>query len=92
MKTRVTTTFKRVAKKLHQNQIALLEKAIAAIQKEPDLGELKVGDLAGVRVYKFHMLHQLILLAYTYDESTDELILVSFGPHENFYANLKNIH
>lgn len=92
MKTRVTTTFKRTAKKLHRNQITLLETAISEIQKNPDLGELKVGDLVGVRVYKFHMLHQLILLAYTYDESSDELVLVSFGPHENFYANLKNIH
>ncbi len=92
MKTKVTSTFKRFAKKLHRNQITLLETAISDIQKEPTLGDLKVGDLAGVRVYKFHILHQLILLAYTYDDSSDELVLVSFGPHENFYSNLKNIH
>ncbi len=42
-----------------------------------------------MRVYKFHMPHQLILLAYTYDEQSDEAVLLYFAPHENFYETLK---
>lgn len=43
----------------------------------------------GVKVYKFRMLNQLILLAYTYYIQHDELILLSFGSYENFYGNLQ---
>lgn len=89
MKTFFTHTFKRAAKKLHRNQVEELEKAIKEIQGEPLIGQLKVGDLAGVRVHKFRMLHQLILLAYMFDEGKEELTLLSFAPHENFYDNLK---
>lgn len=91
MKTKIlsTTTFKRAAKKLHRNQTSILDEAIQQLQNNPMLGELKIGDLSGVRVYKFYILHQLILLAYTYNEQNNELILLSFAPHENFYENLK---
>jgi hypothetical protein len=89
MKTFHTNTFLRAAKKLHRNQAPSLKEAISAIQKDPLIGELKKGDLAGVRVYKFRILHQLILLAYSYDDGTDELMLISFAPHENFYEALK---
>jgi len=89
MKVLLTNTFKRTAKKLHRKQIPLLEEAIQKIQDDPMIGVLKVGDLAGIYVYKFHIMHQLILLAYTYDEDNDELMLLSFAPHENFYENLK---
>lgn len=91
MNTHLTTTFKREAKKLHANQKHQLKIAIEAIEADPNLGEAKLGDLAGIRVYRFHMLHQLILLAYLYDEYHERLTLVSFAPHENFYKNLKNI-
>ena len=69
--------------------MTLLEDAIEVIQNDPTLGELKVGDLAGIRVYKFNLLHQLILLAYFYDEK-EQVTLLWFGSHENFYRELKN--
>lgn len=84
-----TSTFKRSIKKLHRQQIPLLEQAIAEIGNNPEIGEAKIGDLAGIRVYKFHISHQLILLAYNYDEFADKIILLSFSSHENFYDNLK---
>lgn len=90
MKVLLTHTFKRMAKKLHRNQVTIVEEAIQQIQNNPLLGESKIGDLAGVRVYKFRLQQQLTLLAYTYDEQKDELTLLSFAPHENFYDNLKN--
>lgn len=89
MKVQVTTSFKRAAKKLHRNQLMALEDAIDEVQNDPMLGELKVGDLAGIRVYKFPILRELILLAYLYD-GRDSLTLLWFAPHENFYRDLKN--
>lgn len=89
MKILQTNTFIRAAKKLHRNQISVLKDAIETIKQNPLVGELKKGDLAGIRVYKFRILHQLILLAYLFDEKAKELILISFAPHENFYDALK---
>ena len=85
-----TSTFRRAVKKLHRQQISFLEQAIEAIRENPEIGVAKIGDLAGIRVYKFHIFQQLILLAYNYDELSEKIILVSFSSHENFYDNLKN--
>ena len=85
-----TNTFKRAVKKLHRQQIPSLEQAIEAIRNDPDIGESKKGDLTGISVYKFHIFHQLNLIAYSYDELSEKIILLSFASHENFYDNLKN--
>ena len=76
-------------KKLYNNQVAVLKEAIDNISSNPNIGELKLGDLAGIRVYKIRMLHQLLLMAYIYKESQNEITLLSFSSHENFYKNLK---
>lgn len=54
---------------------------------DPDIGELKRGDLTGFRVNKFTMNRQLTLMAYKAEN--DLLLLYQVGPHENFYSNLK---
>lgn len=79
--------FKRAYKRLHPNQKADVDDAIAEIVVDPTLGEAKKGDLAGVFVYKFKCNGQLALLAYEYDPSSRLLLLV--GSHENFYRSLK---
>ena len=84
-----TNIFTRSAKKLHRNQIAALDQAVSNIQSNPTIGELKTGDLVGVRVYKFHMLNQLKLLAYVYDEQKHAVTMLDLAAHENFYQNLK---
>lgn len=89
MKLYLTHTFRRMAKKLHRNQISSLEKAIKEIKVNPNIGELKVGDLAGIRVYKFRILSQLILLAYFHNTSEEAITLLYFATHENFYTELK---
>jgi mRNA interferase RelE/StbE len=89
LKILITNTFKRAAKKLHKQQAAILKEVIVKISDNPILGESKVGDLVGVRVYKFRILHQLVLLAYTYKEQPEEITLLAFSTHENFYKNLK---
>ena len=90
MRILVTPTFARIVKKLHQQQKAALDEAVRTIARQPEAGEAKVGDLAGVRVYKFHMGSLLCLLAYRIlDENTLKLLMV--GPHENFYRDLKRL-
>ena len=88
MRVLVTPTFERAVKKLHKQQKAALDEAVRTIVGQPEAGETKVGDLAGVQVYKFRMGTLLCLLAYrVLDENTLKLLMV--GPHENFYRDLK---
>ena len=88
MRVLVTPTFERAVKKLHKQQKAALDEAVRTIVGQPEAGETKVGDLAGVLVYKFRMGNLLCLLAYRIlDENTLKLLMV--GPHENFYRDLK---
>ena len=82
-----TNVFARAYKKLHTNQKNAVDIAVASIVQNPNLGEEKKGDLAGVFVFKFDCINQLYLLAYEFDPSTRVLLLV--GTHENFYRTLK---
>ena len=82
-----TAVFRRAYRKLHSNQKADVDRAVAMIISDPAVGEAKKGDLAGVYVYKFQCVGQLYLLAYEYDPATRLLLLL--GSHENFYRDLK---
>lgn len=90
MRLLVTPTFERAVKKLHRQQKADLDAAVRAIGTDPEIGEAKVGDLAGIRVYKLRLANQLCLLSYRILDE-DSLKLLTFGPHENFYRDLKRL-
>jgi len=83
-----TAVFLRTKKKLNNNQIKDLDKAVRQIVEDPRIGQKKAGDLSDVWVYKFRMAKQENLLAYQWDES--RRILIALGVHENFYRDLKN--
>ncbi|MDO8827248.1 type II toxin-antitoxin system RelE/ParE family toxin [Methylophaga sp.] len=85
-----TPSFKKAVKKLHANQKKDLDKAVKELMKDPKLGEQKKGDLAFLRVYKFKMAKQLMLLGYSYQEKAIVLELIALNSHENFYRDLKN--
>ncbi len=89
MKVLQTPTFARQIKKINKNQKKDLDVAIEKIVRDPHIGVAKKGDLCGVQVYKFKMVNQLTLLAYEFDEDDELLFLLSVGPHENFYRDLK---
>lgn len=90
MRVLVTPTFERAVKEMRAQQKEILDEAIRDIIADPDLGGDKVGDLVGIKVYKFHMGKMLTLLAYrVLNENTLKLLMV--GPHENFYRTLKRI-
>jgi mRNA-degrading endonuclease YafQ of YafQ-DinJ toxin-antitoxin module len=84
-----TKAFAKAVRKLKANQKTDLDDAIRGLASAPDIGELKKGDLAGIRVHKFHKVNQLVLLAYTYDETETSLTLLALGSHENFYRDMK---
>ena len=73
--------FGRSVKKLHPNQKKLLDKAIRKISLQPKIGQAKVGDLAGIYIYKFKMGNLNWLLAYEF-KGRDEITLLLVGPHE----------
>lgn len=78
----------RKIKKLKKQEKKALDDAILDIIGSPDIGQEKVGDLAGVFVYKFKKNKQHTLLSYTFNDH--EINLLSLGSHENFYRDLKN--
>lgn len=81
--------FQKAAKKLHDNQLRDLEQAVKDIATNIHSGQLKKGDLKGIRVHKFKMAKQETLIAYTYEDEILTLTLLMFGSHENFYRDLK---
>ena len=82
-----TPIFARQKKKLKNNQIIDLDKAVREIVKHPEIGERKIGDIADIWVYKFRMVKQEHLLAYQWN--SEKRILIALGVHENFYRDLK---
>ena len=79
--------FKRAYKRLHPNQRIVVDEAVRTIVDNPEAGEAKRGDLAGIYVHKFPCLDKQMLLAYQWDPATR--VLLALGVHENFYRNLK---
>lgn len=80
--------FKRAYKKLHGQELKTTNMAIKSIMANPEIGNEKKQDLAGIRVYKFKVSNKQFLLAYSFDPVTLKLIML--GVLENFYRDLKN--
>ncbi len=57
--------------------------------EHPLVGHPKKGDLAFLRVYKFKMAKQLMLLGYSYEEGSVVLEFMALCSHKNFYRDLK---
>lgn len=85
---RQTPAFGRSVKKLKNREKATLDGEIQALMKNPELGELKKGNLAGIRVHKFKIQKQIMLLSYRASE--DSILIITMGSHENFYRDLHN--
>lgn len=80
-----TNTFKRQTKELHKAEKSALDKAIKQIIKGPSVGDMKVGDLAGIQVFKYKLKANLYLLSYECLDNSLVLTLISHGSHENSY-------
>ena len=82
-------TFKKAVKKLKPNQKKDLDEAVRELMANPTLGDQKKGDLSYLRVYKFNMSKQLILLGHSFHEGIMSLELLALITHENFYRDIK---
>jgi mRNA interferase RelE/StbE len=80
--------YAKATEKLHPSQKTELDTALEVNSSSPSIGEAKVGDLLRVQVCKFKLSHQLCLLAYRILDE-ESIKLLTFGPHENFYHELK---
>jgi mRNA interferase RelE/StbE len=76
--------FKKKSNKTFQLEI---DEQIKNIINNPNIGELKKGDLSGIKVHKFKFNKQLYLLSYEIINNT--LNLYTIGTHENYYRILK---
>ncbi len=82
--------FEKQLKKLSEKDLTLVEDEIDKVIENPEIGERKKGDLSYLWVHKFKMNGHLVLLGYSWQETKFELYLLSVGPHENFYDEMKN--
>jgi len=86
--------FMQFVKKAHKPLKLAIEDAVDLVCDTPDIGEAKLGDLKGIRVYTFSFNRQQYLIAYRppEQETPVEFLLIDFyqiGTHENFYEALK---
>jgi addiction module RelE/StbE family toxin len=88
MRILLSPRFSKQLKKLHQSEKKVLDKQVLKISETPNIGDPKVGDLAGIYIYKFKIKDQQWLLAYEI-ESKNSITLLMLGAHENFYRDLK---
>ncbi|ANG91277.1 type II toxin-antitoxin system RelE/ParE family toxin [Enterobacteriaceae bacterium 155047] len=84
-----TRRFEKAMDKLSNDMLKTVEDEIDKIILDPLKGELKKGDLSYLRVHKFHIHKQLVLLGYSWKEQKLELYLLSLATHENFYKEMK---
>jgi hypothetical protein len=69
----------------------MLDDEIRNLVNNPEIGERKKGDLDFLRVHKFKLSNQEVLLGYMYEEDKIVLTLLKLSAHENFYRDIKNI-
>jgi len=83
-----TRTFEKTLKKLDEPLRDQVDDEIDSIIENPEIGILKKGDLSHVRVHKFKINDEQVLLGYNWNEGRLTLTLLSIGPHENFYRDM----
>ncbi|EHL31500.1 type II toxin-antitoxin system RelE/ParE family toxin [Legionella drancourtii] len=86
-----SNSFKKTVKKLPKQYKAILDEDVRKLANAPEIGERKKGDLDFLRVHKFNLSNQEVLLAYMYKNEELVLTLLKLGTHENFYRDIKNI-
>ena len=86
--------FIQFVKKAHKPLQLAIEDAVECICADPLCGTPKVGDLSGIRVYKFTFNRNQYLVAYQLTGSMEQAVFLAIqfiqvGSHEKFYESLK---
>ncbi len=82
MRLLVTPSFVRAAKRLYSSQKADLDEAVRTISSDPEIGEAKVGDLSGVRVYKFRLSKSALSVGLPYSRQGQSETVDFWGARE----------
>ncbi|WP_158116516.1 type II toxin-antitoxin system RelE/ParE family toxin [Vibrio cincinnatiensis] len=85
-----TPRFTKALAKLSDLQLKVVEDEIDKLICDPELGEQKKGDLSHLRVHKFRLENQQVLLGYSWLDKKLEIYLLQLGSHENFYRDMKS--
>jgi mRNA-degrading endonuclease RelE of RelBE toxin-antitoxin system len=81
--------FGRSKKRLPAAAQLQIDEAAKGLLADPLSGEPKTGALKGVRVTKFKVGPQQLLLAYQLDAKRNMIEILEVGPHGNFYRELQ---
>jgi hypothetical protein len=82
--------FAKAKRRLPEQAQLTVDEAVRGILADPLSGASKVGALKGVRVVKFKVgPQQLLLLAYQFNPKRNMVEALDVGPHENFYRELQ---
>ena len=81
--------FGRSKKRLPAAAQLQIDEAVKGVLADPLSGEPKIGALKGVKVIKFNVGPQQLLLAYQFDTKRNLVEVLDVGPHENFYRELQ---
>lgn len=79
--------FKKFVKKQTRPFQLVIEDETEKIINNPEIGEMKKGDLAGFRVHKFAFQKHEYLVAYKLQDNI--IVFYMICTHENFYRDLK---
>jgi len=88
MKVFLSSSFGKRIKKFKKNEKLELDNEVRKIIENPSVGLEKKGDLRGIFVHKFKITNILFLLSYRMVD--EDLELITIGPHENYYRDLKS--
>ena len=86
-----TNSFKRAVKKFPKQHKLAIDDQIQTIKENPEIGVQKKGDLSFLRVHKFDINKQEVLLGYSYIDGSITITLIHLAPHENFYRDVKRM-
>ncbi|MCK9294457.1 MAG: type II toxin-antitoxin system RelE/ParE family toxin [Desulfobulbaceae bacterium] len=87
MKVYLSSSFGKKIKKFKKKEKLALDNEIKRIIENPSVGSEKRGDLRGIFVHKFQIANILFLMSYRF--VGEDIELITIGPHENYYRDLK---
>jgi mRNA-degrading endonuclease RelE of RelBE toxin-antitoxin system len=86
---RQTRVFEKAFDRLSESHKDLVDLEIGKIEKSPEIGQQKKGDLSHLWVHKFKVDGRETLLGYSWQAHELVIYLLNLGPHENFYRDAK---
>lgn len=88
MKIFQSSSFGKKVKKLKKKEKLELDNAVRESAKNPSIETEKKGELRGIFVHKFKLSKREFLLSCRL--AGEDIELITIGPHENYYRNLKS--